>query len=251
MRRLKHVLSAAVLALLSACALRPVALAPSAEVGISEGVLWYRGEIADVSTLQRLLDLYEQQELPPRLLRIDSQGGDVHLALSFGEWIQSKGLDVEVAGQCASACANYVFTAGQRKLLRPDSLLLWHGGAYQTTLEEDAVRRGESVHQALLAWREREQDFFARAGIDPLITVYGQLPVWAAPYRDGGYLGYDYSLDDLARFGVRGVEEIEGAWQPHLNKPEARVLRIAVDSELLERHRLASPGTVDSIPQQQ
>ncbi|HEY0975064.1 MAG TPA: hypothetical protein VGE57_11265 [Solimonas sp.] len=227
------------MAMLSACARLPISPAPTtAEVGIDGGVLWYRGIFADAAVLRRLSALYAQQDPPPTRLRIDSEGGNVHLALNLGEWIQARELDVEVLGQCASSCANYVFTAGRRKLLHPDSVLLWHGGAFQASLETDALRRGEAVYQDLHAWRQRELAFFARAGIDPLITVYGQLPPWDAIYEAGRYAGYDYSLDDLLRLGVTGVETLGGAWRPDTTHGVASVLRITVDPNQLPALRV-------------
>jgi len=228
--------------LIGACAhnpSRPTLQVP--KVGFSDGVLWYEGAFAEASPLLKLFELYEQQPVPPERLRINSPGGDVALALGLGEWVQAKRLDVEIIGECASSCANYVFTAGQRKFLHPDSVLMWHGGAFQQSLEDDAQVRGPAVVKALKAWRQRELDFFERAGVNPLITTYGQLPDWAPIVSGGNYSGYDYALEHLAYFGVRNIEEIGGAWQPQELRPEARVLRITVDPELLSCRRLG-PG---------
>lgn len=229
--------------LLGGCAHLPsLQPTPAAQVGVSDGVLWYTGAFAEASSLQRLFALYEAQPTPPSRLRIDSPGGDVALALELGEWVQDRHLDVEVVGECASSCANYVFTAGQRKFLHPDSVLMWHGGAFQQSLEDDAVERGPAVVQALRAWRQRELAFFKRSGVDPLITVYGQLPDWAPLVTAGGYTGYDYALEHLAYFGVRNIEELGGRWEPQRLRPESRVLRVAVDPELLCARQLKLAG---------
>ena len=217
---------------ISACATgpQPRAKAP-ATAGFDGEALWYRGEIGALPPLRRLFELYETRQPTPTRLRIDSPGGDVLLALTLGEWILERGLDVEIEHECASACANYVFTAGRRKWLQTHSRVYWHGGAFQVSLEVDALQRGAGVHRELLAWRERELAFFARAGVDPRITIYGQRPPWETQYTRDAYLGYDYSLKDLTQFGLRDVALLGGdTWAP----PAAPlVLRIAVDAPTL------------------
>ncbi len=236
---LRAIIAGLLLVLIGGCAHRPLAQsAAAAQVGISDGVLWYTGAFAEAASLRQLFSLYDQQSTPPNRLRIHSPGGDVALALQLGEWILAKRLDVEVVDECASSCANYVFIAGQRKFLHPDSVLMWHGGAFQQSLEDDAIERGPTVVKALQAWRQRELAFFERAGVNPLITVYGQLPDWAPAVTTGGYSGYDYTLDHMGYFGVRDIEEIGGRWQPQNLRPEARVLRIAVDPALLNSVQL-------------
>ncbi len=223
----------------------PRPLTTPAEAGVEGDALWYRGEIGALPPLRRLFELYESQQPTPTRLRIDSPGGDIHLALTLGEWILEHGLDVEIEHECGSACANYVFTAGRRKWLQADSRVYWHGGAFQESLETDALQRGPEVHRELMAWRERELAFFARAGVDPRITIYGQRPPWDALYAQAAYLGYDYSLVDLARFGLRDIKLLDAeTWRP----PEhPAILRITVDADTLATMPLrAMPGSIDA-----
>lgn len=65
----------------------------------------------------------------PSILRVTSHGGFDNAGISMGTWIIENKLDVEVIDRCLSACANYVFLAGKRKILGKNSILGWHGSA--------------------------------------------------------------------------------------------------------------------------
>lgn len=54
-------------------------------------------------------------------LIIDSEGGEVEAAIRLGQLVRNGGWDVVVKNKCLSACANYVFPAGKRKWVLPNS----------------------------------------------------------------------------------------------------------------------------------
>ena len=56
-----------------------------------------------------------------RILVIDSEGGEIEAAMQLGRLIKERGWDVAVINKCLSACANYVFPAGKRKRVLPNS----------------------------------------------------------------------------------------------------------------------------------
>lgn len=78
-------------------------------------------------------------------LIVNSDGGDVASALRLGRWVRDHGLDVEVRGLCFSACANYVFPAGGRKVICPGSLVMWHG-----SMEQKDIRELQMKYESLL-----------------------------------------------------------------------------------------------------
>jgi hypothetical protein len=151
---------------------------------------------------------------PVERLVISSRGGGVEAGIALGRWVRERGLDVEVADVCLSSCANYVFTAGARKILRPGAVVGWHG-SYTHLLEtgqwtDDVAYRirayGEDGPTARLNARrmvERlvrmERAFFDEIGVDGYICWVGKMPPYDAPDY------YTLSVPDMARFGVTGV----------------------------------------------
>ena len=147
---------------------------------------------------------------------IHSEGGDVEAGMDFGEAIHERALDVRiVGGLCMSSCANYVFPAGRRKIIDPDSLVLWHGSMLQEGLARDVdfSRAQDQLGRPLTRFERwqarraardfvrrtgRRQDrFYDRIGVDGAITVIGQ--------RQGCRCNWTLSIDDMALFGVREV----------------------------------------------
>jgi len=222
-------------ALLAAClGLAGAAMAgdDATQVHREGDVLVYDGPI-EAAANERAVALLGQGGV--RRLRIASPGGEIGLGMDLGELVRRHGLDVEVAGVCASSCANYVFPAGARKLLAGDAAVIWHGSAIQedvgtaSMIDFDAVARlrgrplDEAGKAAMIeqfaaygrAMRERQAGYYSALGLDPRITVFGQ---------DVG-CGCDWTIpvEDMARFGLRDVEAPQGygASLAALRKPVA------------------------------
>jgi hypothetical protein len=70
----------------------------------------------------------------------DSGGGDGYAALALGILIHRHHWDVEVIGNCPSACANWIFPAGKTKYLNSESMLLFHGGPHQANWLENGIK---------------------------------------------------------------------------------------------------------------
>jgi hypothetical protein len=148
-------------------------------------------------------------------LTISSDGGEVEAGIELGRWVFQHRLDVEVLDRCLSACANYVFPAGRRKIIRDGAVVAWHGSyrhLLETGLWTDDVAyrmRTYSEPEALARRHAREQAehlarledrFFEHIGVDGRVCWIGKLPPYAAPNY------YFLSADDMARFGIRDVE---------------------------------------------
>jgi hypothetical protein len=192
----------------------------------------YRGGLA-AGANARVRELLEEGGV--RRLRITSGGGEIGLGMDLGELVHRHALDVEVAGVCASSCANYVFPAGVRKLLAADAVLVWHGSAIQdgvgsaAMIDFEAVARlrgrplDEDEKAAMIERfaaygseaRARQERYYAALGVDPRVTVFGQ---------DVG-CGCDWTIpvEDMARFGIAGIEAPQGygAGLASLHKPVA------------------------------
>lgn len=108
----------------------PVRAQAEPQVATSGDTLVYRGDLT-AAGLQRLQTHYAATAGATRWLEIDSGGGEVNVAMDFGEWVFAAALAVRVSNRCLSACANYVFPAAVVKVIAPGAVVAWHGSAIQ------------------------------------------------------------------------------------------------------------------------
>jgi hypothetical protein len=182
--------------------------------------LVYTGKIK-AEMVDKALALYQAADPKPDTLDISSQGGSLYDGIRLGTLVYKQQLDVRIFGECASSCANYIFTAGRRKFLLPNSRLLWHGGMLQPDWYARINQRYNTPGEKLAAqeehdWlRKREAAYFRMIGVDPLITVCGQHPELRRAHPDAH--GFDYSLEDMARFGVTGIQTLGRPWRAEVD----------------------------------
>jgi hypothetical protein len=171
----------------------------------------YRGEISAENNRRFFAGLPRHT---PAQLVIDSPGGEVQAGIELGRWVHRHRLDVVVEGQCLSSCANYVFTAGRDKIIRPGGVVAWHGnyrhleatGGWRDDIPARMARTGEdraTAKRRVRAHMRRlvalERDFFRAIGVDQHLCWIGKQPPFNAPDY------YTLSARDMARFGVTGV----------------------------------------------
>jgi ATP-dependent protease ClpP protease subunit len=206
-----------------------------ATVGIEDGQLIYKGEITETSN-NVIFSLFRAAELKPNRLLISSQGGEIGAGMDLGQWVKDNDLDVEIIRVCASSCANYVLPAANTKYLRKDSVLIWHGSAWQTNWHVDKERR-ESFNSYITLMRQRETEFYADITVDNLITTYGQSKFdfldFALSLLGKGTVGYDYSLADMEKLGLVNIVLIDGEWNWRTHRPDKAnlVKRIKLDND--------------------
>jgi len=187
-----------------------------ADISLGAGTAYYSGPIS-VERNQRFFELAQKKDV--KRLVITSGGGEVDAGIALGLWVYERGLDIEVPEVCLSSCANYVFTAGQRKSIGAGAIVAWHGNYHhlkQTGLWRDDIagrmeRYGEDAETAASYLREEadrlvrlEQDFFTRIGVDEYLCWIGKLP----PYNAPNY--YFLSRQDMERFGITQVQTPSG-----------------------------------------
>ena len=93
---------------------------------LDNGVLQYFGPI-DGERVEKFKSLYR----PGDRLLINSNGGSMYAGIAMGKFINEKRMTVEVANLCISSCANYIFLAGETKVLNKNALVIFHGGPKQ------------------------------------------------------------------------------------------------------------------------
>ncbi|QJR15087.1 hypothetical protein [Usitatibacter palustris] len=161
-------------------------------------------------------------------LVINSSGGDGAAGLKFGRWVWEHKLDVEVQGLCVSACANYVFPAGQKKIICPGSLVLWHGSMEQkdvralvnqyegmllriytgpspvTEVERQFLEDKRLHFNSARELRELQGRLYDDLQVNEYITRLGQEPV------DFGIDMWTVTPRVMQRFGILNVDAPEG-----------------------------------------
>jgi hypothetical protein len=64
-------------------------------------------------------------------------------------------------------------------------------------------------------------------GVDARIVTYGEKVKFRQLRR---IHGWDYSIEDMKKFGVDNVQEIGGPWNWHRLRPEIKVVRVKVNA---------------------
>lgn len=198
-------------------------------------VIIYKGTITFEENTKAFA-LYENSSNKPSTLEITSLGGGINAGLQLGEWIVENKLNVSIPKYCLSSCANYIFAAGNLKYMGKHAYLIWHGGARQPGLTEllkananRAVAQTVSVANRFTARakkhkeiddhiafiQQREILFFNNLGINPNITILGQIFPYRSEYPSTGFSGWDYSMRDLAKLGVKNVLIEDNHWMPN------------------------------------
>jgi len=158
-------------------------------------------------------------------LVIHSRGGDVHFGILFGHWVYDNQVEVEVSSLCMSSCANYVFTAAKRKIIRPSAVVIWHGSAEQKNFREKnekyenilALSSSGQASQEQLEYLEKDKlrystssrlvseqrQFFKKIDVNEYITRLGHEPVmynrvWVA------------TVDVMNKMNIQNVSAPEG-----------------------------------------
>jgi hypothetical protein len=172
-----------------------------------DGKIGYSGDITreGFEALTRAAD-----DKRVRTLLVRSEGGEVQTALTFGEWVHERGLDLVVVDYCALMCASYVFPAGREKTILPGAVVAWRGDAHDDFDHIDPLEPPPKWTESITELRAREDVLAATLGVNECISRIG---VERLGYRGLGwrFAGkrvrgfYTMSAADMARFGVDHV----------------------------------------------
>lgn len=157
---------------------------------------------------EKLVGLLRHTEI--KNFSVNSMGGDVDSAIDIAEIIHERKINIIVRTVCASACANYIFPAGHKKLLGENSYLLWHGsanspaGQLQITSDDKKMSRNDFIRfPAFIRIKRREKDFYQKLNINPRLPFCPQL-------QDDYLINFpekwfSYTPEDLEKFGIENI----------------------------------------------
>jgi hypothetical protein len=218
-----------VIAIAATCVTTPLPAQDDAtQVYLSNGELNYVGKL-DTAANRKLFALYDGLKGKPSILSIRSPGGPVPDGIELGRWVRERKLDVKVLEFCMSSCANYVFPAGERKIVSNFAVIGYHGGpgSGQLRLDESTQKMYDAMtaeqQQAFMRdikkfgeqEGEREAAYFKTLGVRADLSTLGQQDKYLRLYKDDPKIvGWTYSLSDFERLGVRGISVINPPWRP-------------------------------------
>lgn len=186
----------------------------------------YMGKIKD-KDVEHLMGIVKGKKVTT--LVISSGGGEINEGMKIGEWVFDNKIDVVVERMCMSSCANYIFTAGNHKTIRPNSIVAWHGNisnnanvydeevrnaamdsyAQLSVTEKEKINSDVFVNQTIEKMREyqatsvaHQTQFFEKIGINERICRVGNETYGAKDF-------FLLSVKDMAQFGVLNVEAPE------------------------------------------
>ncbi|MCP4779743.1 MAG: hypothetical protein GY877_03080 [Hyphomicrobium sp.] len=212
-----------------------------AKVRIENNTIFYRGDVSQASWKAFKYAIANGAITDVRKIVINSGGGDTQYGRKLGSWVFEQNLIVEVEGGCFSSCANYVFPAGRKKVIRQGAFVGWHGSEAQwRIMGEDPISKSMEAKmkerlrsQNVLSrpelagteelkklvehgWRlsidglkkslDDEDRFFEKLGLENTFTIYGDLPEHRKNFENSGKKGWTFSLEDMEQFGITNVQ---------------------------------------------
>lgn len=205
----------------------------SARVFIESDSLVYQGEISKQNNLDAF-SFYQDASVKPSVLVITSGGGNIDLGMDLGEFVLEHNLDVRVDTFCFSSCANYVFTAGNKKWLGEKAILGWHGdaaSAYWRDSDIDAMvshLKGEEkdtqwqllrrhYDEVIEASVLREKHFFERIATDHALLTIGLSKDFVKAAVKQKARGWTVAPSLLESMGVTNIKFVSKPWFPKHN----------------------------------
>lgn len=171
----------------------------SYHLDIKSSVLTYRGTVTEESAEELFIKVGTQKI---RKIIITSKGGDVQATIKIADWIYRNQINVEIDEYCLSSCANYIFPAGDRKIIRDGAIVAWHGNVKHLLRPENLNKKKLTIKDK--DWIEmilfNEEAFFKRINVNELVCRIGKLE----PYK--AYNLYFLSVNDMKKFNIQNVK---------------------------------------------
>lgn len=192
---------------------------PDAVVRVDGSEVLFDGLI-EKGSAKRLIKSLQTKKI--KIVSINSMGGDVESAINIAKEILEKKLDVKVRDVCASACANYIFPSGNRKLLGGRSLLLFHGSV-NSPVEYIKISGDISIENfmnlpSIKKLKKEEVSFYKRINVKENFPYCPQQqPNYEEKYPEKWF---SYTPENIKAFGVKNIFISGGSkkWVLYLEK---------------------------------
>ena len=115
----------------------------------------YRGML-NRQSVDHFFQQIRAAEGPIDTLVINSRGGETDAGRSIGLWVHEHAVTVVVDHVCFSSCANYIFTAAPRKIIRSGAIVGWNGAEQQ--YQYIAQARGLTIRELIDEMVEQNLD---------------------------------------------------------------------------------------------
>ncbi len=158
----------------------------------------------------------------PLVIVIRSGGGAAEATLPMGAAVQAGTVTVIADMLCASSCADFILPAGKRRVVTPETLLLYHGGVTLETLNaaapqvEAAAKKDphlnfdhamEENRQQVNEEITQQEALLVKEGISPTLFRWMDLINHMTPAEQAAHCPADtdiiaYPPEVLARFGL-------------------------------------------------
>lgn len=149
---------------------------------IDDDGLCFRGNATDANAAAFVEALAETSADALLVIVVNSSGGEINAAMAMAEAMVPRQTTVVAERQCMSSCANYLFLAGDRRVIAPGTLLGYHGGIFRepeshwVALREEWSQRmnATDLEASMTASREyadsslmRQDAFLRSVNVDP------------------------------------------------------------------------------------
>lgn len=172
----------------------------AASVDVDENSESFAGQIS-VESVSRFESRIKDKSV--KWLHITSPGGDIEASLKLGKIVHQRQLNVYVDGVCASSCANYVFPAASMKVIGPNAIIGWHGGANSQSfdgIDISSLQKDSPELVLLNKLRSLEIEFFRVINVSDRLVCAGDANVVGPDV-----IGWTMSIQSMRRFGLENV----------------------------------------------
>lgn len=220
----------------------------AAEISTHFDKVLLAGEIT-VDDYLKFKDIIEKNKNINEIV-VSSGGGNVLAGMAIGKLIKSRNFDVRVMGACGSSCANYIFVAGNKKILSRDALVFFHGGIQQEGLHEEVkvlkeisadkahgvsfyddgkgpppdyileavgMKKANTLLEAVPLLAEVEKKYFADMQVNNDLPTYGQKGIYKQLWNSNKYQIFYYDLESMSKLGIKNIEVEGSQWHPEEN----------------------------------
>jgi hypothetical protein len=169
---------------------------------------------------------------------LNSVGGNALEAMRIASVMSDMKLNTVVSDICASSCANYLFLAGNKKIIMQHGVVIWHGSYSQecghTIAKSDFVNKSkdeiENFLDGLKVQHAENEKFFKKIKVKAGITCLNMASKKEVDERYPESTGFTLTADAMKVFGVDNILDfrdryVESGMSKHVAIVDVEILR--------------------------